>query len=457
MMMPKTATPTAYPLPGTFAVAQQITLLCETPGAVIRYTLDGSSPTDVSAECTPDDLPMLAAINEGTKGIRSEYVITAQAIAPECAPSDVVTFAYCIDRRDTDSYIAHEVMPGLWQIRDYDDTNMYLVKGQTGALLFDAGMGNGQLRALVHQLIGDMPLTVCITHGHPDHVAALGQFEDAYDVYMSHRHLPMVRSFGERLGMHLDLSDIIDIREGMVFDIGDWRFEVLHVPGHSQGSMVFYEANRRLVIAGDAFGSNTPTVPHALWMQIASASPIDHYLSSLRRYDATMRGRVDWYYGGHNDGPLDEAYLQNLIALVQQVVDEQVPLTPSLRPRGGWWVQRGNRVTDADWVAINLPKDNHLSVPSIRIATLANIAVQGGVLSPAFTPDQLTYTIHGTGSITIVPVVTVSDYTSLTVNDVVHQSGQPYVVDGDTVVIRVVAADGAMAQRYHVHIVNGVA
>lgn len=35
-MHPKTATPTAFPLPGTFAVAQQITLLCDTPGAVIR-------------------------------------------------------------------------------------------------------------------------------------------------------------------------------------------------------------------------------------------------------------------------------------------------------------------------------------------------------------------------------------------------------------------------------------
>lgn len=454
--MIKTATPTAFPLPGTFAVAQQITLLCDTPGAVIRYTLDGSIPTDTSAVCTPDDLPMLAAINQGSKGIRSEYVLTAYATALDHAPSDVVTFTYTIDRRDTDAYIYHELMPGLWQIRDYDDTNMYLVNGQTGALLFDAGLGNGQLRALAQQLIGDKPLTVCITHGHPDHVAALGQFEDAYDVYMSHLDMPMVRTFGERLGMQFDLSDIIDIHEGMVFDVGDWRFEVLHVPGHSHGSMVFYEAQRRLVIAGDAFGSNTPTVPHALWMQIASASPIDHYLSALRRYDAMMRGRVDWYYGGHNDGPLDEAYLQNLIALVQQVVDEQVPLTPSLRPRGGWWVQRGNRVIDADWVAINLPKDNHLSLPSIRIATLANIDVHGGMLLPAFTPNHLTYTIHGDSPITIVPVVMVSDYTSLTVNDEAHQSGHPYVAEGDTVVIRVVAADGAMAQRYQVHIVKDV-
>lgn len=453
-MHPKTATPTAFPLPGTFAVAQQITLLCDTPGAVIRYTIDGSPPTADSAVCTPDDLPMLAAVNHGTKGVRTDYVVTAQATAPHCAPSDMVTFAYTIDRRDTDAYIYHEVLPGFWQIRDYDDTNMYLVKGQQGALLFDAGLGNGQLRALVQQVIGDLPLTVCITHGHPDHVAALGQFEDAYDVYMSHLDMPMVRSFADRLGLQLDLSDIIDIHEGMVFDIGDWCFVAVHVPGHSQGSMVFYEAHRRLVIAGDAFGSNTPTVPHALWMQIPSASPIDFYLSALRRYDVAMRGRVDAIYGGHNDGPLDEPYLQNLITLVQQVVDDRVTSTPSLRPRGGWWVQRGNRITDADWVAINLPKDEYLSMPSIRIATLANIVVQGGVLSPAFTPMHQTYTIRSTGPVTIVPVVTVSEYTSLTINGVAHQSDQPFVVDSATLEITVVAADGAMAQHYWVELVN---
>ncbi len=453
-MNPKTATPTAFPPPGIFAVAQQITLLCATPDAVIRYTLDGTVPSADSAICTPDDLPMLAAINHGTKGVRMDYVVTAQATAPHCAPSDVVTFAYTIDRRDTDAYIYHEVLPGFWQIRDYDDTNMYLVKGKKGALLFDAGLGNGQLRTLVQQFIGDLPLTVCITHGHPDHVAALGQFEDSYDVYMSHLDLPMVRAFGERMGLQLDLSGIIDIHAGMVFDVGDWRFDVLHVPGHSHGSMVFYEATRRLLIAGDAFGSNTPTVPHALWMQIPSASPIDYYLSSLRRYDALMRGRVDVIYGGHNDGPLDAAYLDSLLALVQDVVDDRVTPTPSLRPRGGWWVQRGNRITDADWVAINVPQERYLSLPSIRIATLANIVVHGGVLSPAFTPLQVTYTIVATGAVTISPVVTATDYTSLTINGVSHLSCQPFLVESATLELRVVAADGAMTQQYKVEVVR---
>lgn len=453
--MPMTAPPTAFPAPGTFAVAQQVTLLCDTPDAVIRYTLDGTPPQADSPMCLPHDLPMLAAVNDANgKGVRSTYTLTAQATAPGHAVSEVVTFDYVIDRRDTDVYVSAEVEPGLWMIKDYDDTKMYLIKGSERALLVDAGMGNGQLRAFVSDLVGDLPLSVFITHGHPDHIAAMGQFEDAYDVYMSHHDLPMAHSFKERLGYQLDLSAIIDIHEGMVFDLGDWHLEVYHVPGHSRGSMILLDAARGVVIAGDAFGSNTPTIPHALWMQIPSATPIDHYLSALYAVRAHIDGRYTRIYGGHNDTPLGPAYLDTLQAVVQKLVDmEGEALSPSLRPRGGWWAQVGDRVRDPNWAAINVAREGFLSLPSIRLATLAYLGVQGGTLEPRFGPETLTYTVQTQGDVVLTPWVTTTDYTSMTINDVPHRSGVPYVVTTPQVTIRVVAADGAVAQRYQITLV----
>jgi glyoxylase-like metal-dependent hydrolase (beta-lactamase superfamily II) len=41
-------------------------------------------------------------------------------------------------------------------------------------------------------------MDVFLTHGHGDHVTALGQFEDTYDVYMSHLDLPMVQAYKAR-------------------------------------------------------------------------------------------------------------------------------------------------------------------------------------------------------------------------------------------------------------------
>jgi len=64
---------------------------------------------------------------------------------------------------------------------------MYVVIGSARALLIDAGLGTGTLRALVEWMIGGLPLDVVITHGHPDHIAAMRQFQDRYTVSMNHR------------------------------------------------------------------------------------------------------------------------------------------------------------------------------------------------------------------------------------------------------------------------------
>jgi glyoxylase-like metal-dependent hydrolase (beta-lactamase superfamily II) len=42
-----------------------------------------------------------------------------------------------------------------------------------------------------------------------------------------------------------------DLREGETLSIGALRFRVLHTPGHTEGSVCLYEANRSLLLAGD--------------------------------------------------------------------------------------------------------------------------------------------------------------------------------------------------------------
>jgi glyoxylase-like metal-dependent hydrolase (beta-lactamase superfamily II) len=66
----------------------------------------------------------------------------------------------------------------------------------------------------------------------------MGQFQDHYNVYMNHRDLPMVQGFVERLGYRIDLEQIDDLREGVVFDLGDRTLKVYEVPGHSAGHIV---------------------------------------------------------------------------------------------------------------------------------------------------------------------------------------------------------------------------
>lgn len=451
----KTATPSAFPAPGTFGVTQRVTLLCDTPGATIHYTLDGDTPDRSSPTFDEYKLPVLEAINNGDRGVSTTYTVKAVAIADRLAPSDVASFTYLIDRRDKDTYLTTEVSPGIHMIRDFDDTKMYVVIGSQRALLVDAGLGNGDLRAMVEGMIGDLPLDVVITHGHPDHIAAMGQFQDHNTVYMNHRDLPMVQGFVEGMGLHIDMEQIDDLYQGIVFDLGDRQLQVYEVPGHSAGHTVLFDEANGILLASDAFGSNRPTITDSLWMQFPGMAPIDDYLSSLQVFRSKVTGKIHEIYGGHNDVPfIGETYLDNLQQAAQLLVDggEDV-LVPSLRPTDAWQVVVGDRLSDPNWAAINVAKGHCLSAPPEKIATLSNILLQGARLEPGFKPHLDTYSVlvdPGVSALTITPTATSGRYGKLTINGAEGRSGEAHSIqlDDDELDITISSPDRTVSHTY---------
>jgi glyoxylase-like metal-dependent hydrolase (beta-lactamase superfamily II) len=451
------STPSAFPAPGAFGVTQLITLICATPGAAIHYTIDGSTPDRSSPTFDAYQLPVLEAINDGERGVSTTYTVKAFAISDHLAPSDVATFTYVIDRRAKDTYLTTEVSPGIHMIRDFDDTKMYLVIGSARALLVDAGLGTGNLRALVEGMIGDRSLDVVITHGHPDHIAAMGQFQDRYNVSMNHRDLPMVRGFVERLGYRIDMEQIDDLHEGAVFDLGDRTLKVYEVPGHSAGHIVLFDEASGILLASDAVGSNRPTITDSLWMQFPGMAPIDDYLSSLQVFRSKLAGKIVEIYGGHNDVPFSgETYLDNLQRAAQLLVDQgEEVLVPSLRPTDVWQVVVGDRLGDPNWAAINVSKGRCLSAPPEKIATLSNLQLQKARLWPGFNPHHDTYTVvmdPAASAFAITPTATSGRHQRLTIDGAAHRSGATQWVqlgDGEPqVTIAVTSPDGTVSHTY---------
>lgn len=143
-----------------------------------------------------------------------------------------------------------EVGPfGPWQ------TNAYLVwDGRSpDALVLDPGMGaaTGLMeRATANGLRLHL---IANSHGHIDHV-----FDNA----------PLMRASGAPLAIHPDDAYRLDgrnsygfevepsiatqdLREGEQVRIGDLVFDVLHTPGHTEGSVCLYEERRELLLSGD--------------------------------------------------------------------------------------------------------------------------------------------------------------------------------------------------------------
>jgi len=151
--------------------------------------------------------------------------------------------------------------------------NIWHVRGRDRDLVIDTGMGLSPLKAEILRL-SDRPLTAIITHSHFDHSAGLHEFDDrrghpSEDALMAAGEAGSMVSSGAWTAAELvdprvypdfdpetymvraaPLTDHLD--DGDVVDLGDRAFGVLHLPGHSQGSIGLYEATTGTLFSGDA-------------------------------------------------------------------------------------------------------------------------------------------------------------------------------------------------------------
>lgn len=135
------------------------------------------------------------------------------------------------------------------------DTNAYLVwdGDSPDALVLDPAMGSAQPlveRAAANELrihlIGN-------SHGHIDHI-----FDNAALIRATHAPLAIHPDDAYRLdgrnsyGFDVEATTADrELREGDQLRFGDLVFDVLHTPGHTEGSVCLYEERHGLLLSGD--------------------------------------------------------------------------------------------------------------------------------------------------------------------------------------------------------------
>jgi len=177
-------------------------------------------------------------------------------------------------------------------------SNAYLFLGKRLALV-DCGSEESQrplLEALRQLEIKRERISlVVLTHEHAGHAGGAAAFPDA--LLVAHTLAAAKLRHGEEplTKLRVARAPDVELSDGGAIRIGGFSFDVLHMPGHTSGSICLYERSRALIVTGD-----TVLARGTLPVVTQSGSSGEH-VESLERL-ASLRARL--LLPGH--GPLSD-------------------------------------------------------------------------------------------------------------------------------------------------------
>jgi glyoxylase-like metal-dependent hydrolase (beta-lactamase superfamily II) len=245
-----------------------------------------------------------------------------------------------VDLPEVDDWFAEQdVGQGISQLWEpYVDSliqaNVYLVRGQSRDLVIDSGTGIAALRPFLPVMRAE-PVAVA-THAHYDHVGGLAEFatrliheaeagdlgrSDPMAVLEPRLFPPAILQFlGTATPEYLvtavprpgfDPASYRQVRseptgslhDGDVIDLGDRRLEILHLPGHSPGSICLLDTDTQTLFSGDV------VYPGGLIDEVWPGTDRTSYIRSMRRL---ANVEVSIALPGHGD-PLTAEQVQQII------------------------------------------------------------------------------------------------------------------------------------------------
>ena len=204
---------------------------------------------------------------------------------------------------EDDAVIGYKPREDLWLLHTKQgvSVSLYLLEGEEKALIVDSGHRIKNFKAMINKII-HKPYVIAITHGHPDHVGSIDEFDT---IYMNKKDENLISNYK---------GNIINISQGYVFDLGNRNVEVIDMPGHTAGSIGLLDQNGKFLLVGDSIGYIT------CWMQL-SDWPLECLIKTLE-YLLSIKEKWDEIYSGHyhiQNYPLKHQYVEDLINLANKI------------------------------------------------------------------------------------------------------------------------------------------
>lgn len=226
-----------------------------------------------------------------------------------------------------DWFEVYRIDDGIFAIYEpgqFEEVMSFLITGDNFALMFDTGLGIGNIRNVVDQLT-DLDVAVLNSHTHYDHIGgnylfdtiwgldteytrqrALGSPHEAVAEFLNDgwvwKPLPDDFSSADYRSHAFTIDKIVG--EGDHIDVGGRVLEILHTPGHAPDSICLLDRDNRILFTGDSFYL-APLYTHI------PGGDFDAYAKTAQRLSG-LAGSIDRAFTSHNVPVVDGNYMTAL-------------------------------------------------------------------------------------------------------------------------------------------------
>lgn len=227
----------------------------------------------------------------------------------------------------------------IYEPRQLEEVISYLIVGDRRALLFDTGMGIGNIQAVTNSLT-KLPVSVLNSHTHNDHVGDNWRFSDIYGMDTDFTRAnargsqadaqaelapgqlcgPLPAGFDAKAYATKPFHITHWLHDGDTIDLGRRTLKVIATPGHTPDAIALLldqknneknDEKNGLLFTGDSFYLG----PIYLYRPETN---LDAYVACMQKL-AALAPHLQLLLPSHNTPVADPSYLAKVVTAIQQV------------------------------------------------------------------------------------------------------------------------------------------
>ena len=193
-----------------------------------------------------------------------------------------------------------------WRFED-GFVRFFLLEGAGKAIMIDSGMNCPNAIELAQNLT-KKTIMLLNTHGDIDHTSGTSGFSKIYMHQKDYEGCGIAQKFPGTALVPIDDNDIIEL--------GGRPLKIIHIPGHTNGSLAILDVNNRVLYSGDSVQKGH------IFMFGAQREP-ESFAASLDKLVAE-KSHYDFIYASHDEFCLPADYAQKVKFAWQKVCANEV-------------------------------------------------------------------------------------------------------------------------------------